>query len=110
MSTIGELIKVAGDIDERNGWFSPPRSFGELIALVHSELSEALECYRKNYQLNEVRILDSGKPLGIPIELADVVIRVFSMCSELEIDLEAAIDTKITWNRTRGIRHGGKKI
>lgn len=110
MQTIDELITLAGDIDRQNGWFEPPRTFGELISLIHSEVSEALECYRNNYQTNEIRIDDGGKLLGIPIELADIVIRVFSMAKELEIDLENAINLKLDYNSKRTYRHGGKKI
>ena len=53
--------------------------------------------------------LDNGKPEGIPIELADVIIRVLDYCGYAGIDIDAAISQKHEYNRTRPYRHGGKK-
>ena len=49
------------------------------------------------------------KPEGIPIELADVIIRVLDLCGRYGIDIEAAIREKHAYNLTREHRHGGKK-
>lgn len=57
-----------------HGWWDEERSFGELIALCHQELSEALEEYRKGHQPDETYYSDGGKPEGIPSELAKVSI------------------------------------
>lgn len=85
------------------------RTFGDNVALVHSELSEALEEYRNNYPLNEMRI-ENGKPEGVPAELADVIIRVCEFSEHYGIDLEKAIRVKMKYNSTRPHKHGGKKI
>ncbi|KZE79462.1 hypothetical protein AV654_17640 [Paenibacillus elgii] len=91
------------------GWYEEPRTFGEMIALMHSELSEALEDHRDGRDFREI-YYEGEKPCGIPIELADTVIRIFDTCGYLGIDLEAAIREKMAYNATRPQRHGGKKL
>lgn len=81
----------------------------EVLALIHSEVSEALEEYRNGRLPTEVYAGNNGKPEGIPIELADVIIRVLDYCGYAGIDIDAAISQKHEYNRTRPYRHGGKK-
>ena len=181
------LQHEAHAIAKEHGWWDEERTFGDLIALVHSELSEALEAYRKTgwpwLRVNEWRCDVHGKPMGVASELADVVIRVADMAewyglenlqewidslreSDLSgittfgewitcchllaskameqlhedandpehgtkmafgrlgslvmliqrmaahygIDLDAAIEAKMEYNRTRSYRHGGKAL
>ena len=86
------------------------RNFGELIALCHSELSEALEGDRKN-------LPDDKLPHRrmVEVELADLLIRVFDICGGLGYDLEGAYREKMAYNATRAdhqheerLKPGGK--
>jgi len=84
----------------------------EKLALIHSEVSEALEDYRNGDMA--LGFLDSdgadaGKPYGLPSELADIVIRVYDLAGALGIDLDAAIEVKHQYNVGRPYRHGGKR-
>ncbi|NHN33513.1 hypothetical protein G9U52_27230 [Paenibacillus sp. S3N08] len=107
--SINDLVNEAHQNAINKGWYEEPRTFGEVIALMHSELSEALEDHRNGRGLQEV-YFEGEKPCGIPVELADTVIRIFDTCGHLGIDLETAIRIKMDYNATREIRHGGKKL
>lgn len=72
------------------------RNFGEVIALMHSELSEALEGHRRNLMDDHL----PDRPM-IEVELADTVIRILDTCAELGLDLAGAIIEKNRYNDLR---------
>jgi NTP pyrophosphatase (non-canonical NTP hydrolase) len=94
---INQLIKEAHETAKSKGWWDEPKETGTLLALIHSEVSEALEADRKGDQEN------------FEEELADVCIRIFDLCGAKGIDLEKAIVEKMDKNRGRSYKHGGKK-
>lgn len=48
------------------------------------------------------------KPVGLPSELADIIIRVLDFAAQQKIDMDAAVLEKMEYNATRPQRHGGK--
>lgn len=64
----------------------------EKIALIHSEISEALEAYRK-------KNID-GKD-GFKEEMADAISRILHLCGIFNIDVEKEILKKIEFNKNR---------
>lgn len=107
LSSIRELQKEVYENAKAHGWWEEEREFGTLIALCHSELSEALEETRNGKEVNET-YLENGKLAGVPSELADVVIRIMDICEHFDIDLEEAITRKMAFNKERPYKHGGK--
>jgi NTP pyrophosphatase (non-canonical NTP hydrolase) len=86
------------------GWWNGPRNDGELIALMHSELSEALEAMRHGNPPSE----KIPEFTGVEEELADVIIRIMDYSYSRGLRVSQAVVAKIAFNATRPIRHGGK--
>ena len=109
MTGINEVAKQIHENAVEHGWWDEERGFPEILALIHSEVSEALEEYRNGHRAMEVYYGYDEKPEGIPIELADVIIRILDYCAYAGIDIDAAISEKHEYNKSRPYRHGGKK-
>jgi NTP pyrophosphatase (non-canonical NTP hydrolase) len=91
---IREWVKTAHDLAMLKGWYDKIKHadwsvWDEKIALLHSEVSEVLEAYRAHKLTTTIS--DSGKPEGVPPEIADIIIRLLDLCGHLDIDLEAAM-------------------
>jgi NTP pyrophosphatase (non-canonical NTP hydrolase) len=105
---IKELQIASHAIAVDRGWWEEDRNVGEILALIHSEVSEALEEWRDNQDMTEIRT-EGDKPVGFPIELADTLIRICDLAESAGIDLNAALKIKMNYNATRPWRHGGKR-
>jgi len=104
-----ELVDEAHHMALSKGWYSTGSvNIPEKLALVHSEVSEALEEYRKGCSTTEIQFAPDGKPEGYVIELADAVIRILDHCGSIGADLGAAVRVKMDYNAKRPYRHGGK--
>lgn len=106
--TIKELVRRSHALANEKGFWSEEPNFPEKLALIHSEISEILEEYRAKRDYNDIYHTDSGSPKGIPTEIADVVIRIADLCGYYNIDLEAALELKHNFNKTRPYKHGKK--
>ena len=129
---MNRLAKKIFEANKKKGfWTDNPkdRNFGEVIALCHSELSEALEADRKgtNASLETFEFLnqDPQKMGNIDEvnelfkntfktyikdtkedELADTIIRVLDYCGAMNIDIDRHIELKLRYNETRENKHG----
>lgn len=90
-------------INALNGFWDGERNKGEMIALMHSELSEALEALRKD--ANDDKI---PQYLGEEAELADAVIRVMDYDAGFSLRIAEAIIDKLVFNAGREPKHGKK--
>lgn len=118
--SLNELRDRVHALAVSKGWYenrdvSDPNVLGSMLALIHSEVSEALEDVRKgkmalDYEVQGTVVHGSLKPTGLPSELADVIIRVLDLCGALGIDIDEAVRLKHAYNETRSHRHGGKAL
>lgn len=91
---LSELTKRILDQAREKGWGATPEEIDvtEKMALIHSEVSEAYEAYRKKNM--------DGKH-GFNEELGDIITRVLHLCGILGIDAEAEITKKLDANESR---------
>lgn len=86
------------NVTEPGDWKGSQHKIPAILALIHSEVSEALEAFRKDDLENFCE------------EMADIVIRVLDCTAGLDIDMDEAVAAKLERNKQRGYRHGGKRV
>lgn len=105
--TMQEVVELCHLIAKHKGWWDRPRNEGEMIALIHSELSEMLEALRVGDWKEDVPM--SSKLPGITAEAeeaADVLIRLFDYCGGRWVPIVRATVMKMAYNTNRPYRHG----
>ena len=132
---INELCKEIHENAKSKGFFDSEKNIGEMLCLIHSEVSEALEADRKSHYYQNI---DESKKWYIKgladanygktftdendfkdqfefsvkntfeDELADVIIRVLDLCAFKGIDIESHIKAKMRYNAMRPHKHGKK--
>lgn len=114
---LNDLSKRCHEANKK--WWQDPatghtisRNKGEMIALMHSELSEALEGERKDLPDDKLPHRRMAE-----VELADVLIRIFDYCGAYGYDLDGAFEEKMSYNMKRAdhthearMQPGGKKF
>jgi hypothetical protein len=100
-SNVNSLSTLCNGLSTDAGWWKGNEEpsiecLAVKLCLVHSEVSEALEGLRKGLQddhLPERKMFE--------VELADVLIRVFDLAGQLDMDLGGAMVDKLLYNQQR---------
>lgn len=117
MKSFEEVVSACHEASVKGGWWNDldpadPYVFGTKLALVHSEVSEALEGGRKGK-------MDDHLPhrKAEEVEMADACIRIFDLAGARKLDLYGAIVEKMAYNAKRAdhklenrAADGGKKF
>jgi len=103
LTVVGGMITMAKKKD---------RNIGELLCLIHSEISEAMEGARKGLMDAHLK----HRPM-MEVELADAIIRIFDLAESQNFNLGETIYEKLEYNKNRAdhkinnrLKEGGKKF
>lgn len=100
---INSLRDTCYEASKESGWHTDlktgeliERNKAEMLCLIHSEISEAMEGERKD-------LMDDHLPNRkmAEVEMADAVIRIMDYCGRWNYDIGGAIEEKLTYNKTR---------
>lgn len=99
-----EVQQKVHDNARQKGFWDAPRNEGEILCLVHSEISEAVEALRVgNPPDDKIPEFD-----GVSSELADVIIRIMDYAEGFGYRVAEALVAKTSMNQTREKMHGKK--
>ena len=115
---LNECAKDCHEAALKGGWWhdsegkKKERNVGELLCLIHSEISEAMEGARKGLMDTHLK----HKSM-MEVELADAIIRIFDLAESKNFNLGQTIYEKLEYNRSRAdhkiknrLKEGGKKF
>lgn len=123
---LNELSNMAHEAAVEKGFYERKRDLPELVMLIVTELSEAVEAERKGARIEAFRqkwaceynidkeewdedtFNNYHKDMRgtIEEEIADAIIRLLDLCGYYGINIDAWVETKMKYNSMRPKKHG----
>ncbi len=116
---LNDLVQICYNASFKAGWHTDlqtgellDRNKGEMLCLIHSEISEAMEGERKGLMDDHL----PNRPMA-EVELADALIRICDYAGRFGYDLGGAVADKLEYNKNRAdhkvenrLKDDGKKF
>ena len=119
MLVVSELAEALEDIRNGHGldeamwqYISTPDCYSPDITVTHEGSFVFHGTHRQRLMTHDDHVAWGWlcKPVGVPSEMADALIRILDICAAWGIDIEEAVKLKREYNATRGHMNGGKKF
>jgi len=101
---INSLVELCHGAARANHWWDKERNVGEMLCLIHSEISEAMEGHRKSAKDQHI---DQD---SMTVELADALIRILDLAGGLRLRLGEAFAEKLCYNQIRPDHKIGNRL
>lgn len=116
---VNTVRNICHGLSRQCGWWNNietgeplKRNKGEMLCLIHSEISEAMEGVRKNKTDDHLKHRGAEE-----VELADAIIRILDYAGGFGLDVGGALAEKLAYNAARAdhkpesrVLEGGKKF
>ena len=105
VAALNELAYAFHVNNQNHGFNLGEVNISQQLMLIVDEATEAHEEYRSGHAPNYVYYSDTGKPEGLPTELADIIVRTLALAAALDIDIGLVLEEKHEYNVSRPFKH-----